>query len=266
LSQELHTAKLLSPHVLVGYWGQNPRWDVVGSTPTAIHTASCRTPLSEPCVHLSAHTALPFLVASWVSFLHYAYLPKSLRYSLPPFVLSQALPWAFGYYGGSVTMSLSACRRSRIDARWTFSVFRPPVRVLASVISEYTTVESFHMNGFLMCHHGVTSSSMLRWAACCALGYWGSANPGLASVPCGTSCTQDSQHVTVHTFLFSCFPTMLFSPRSFLVRLSRCLRWYLLPTICPSGAILASAEAAHTRTRFSWKGTTSLFFLNTKKR
>ncbi len=48
MSQELHTAKLLSPHVLVGYWGQNPRWDVVGSTPTAIHTASCRTPPPEP--------------------------------------------------------------------------------------------------------------------------------------------------------------------------------------------------------------------------
>jgi hypothetical protein len=83
------------------------------------------------------------------------------------------------------------------------------------------------MNGFLMCHNGVTSSSMLRWAERCAIGPWGSTNPGLASIPYGTSCTQDLQRFTVHTFPFSCFPPMLWSLLSFLIRLRRCLSWYV---------------------------------------
>jgi hypothetical protein len=76
-----------------------------------------------PCLHLSAHTALQLshqvyqigLCAFRVSFLLYGT-------HLLPFVLSQALPWAFGYYGSSVAMSLSTFRRSRICAYETFSV------------------------------------------------------------------------------------------------------------------------------------------------
>ena len=36
------------------------------------------------------------------------------QHYLFPFVMSRALPWAFGYYGNSVAMSLAACRRSRL--------------------------------------------------------------------------------------------------------------------------------------------------------
>src|SRR5258708_25496655 len=45
---------------------------------------------------------------------------------LSPFPMSQALPLAVEYYEDSVALSLAAFRRSRIDARQTYSAFRCP--------------------------------------------------------------------------------------------------------------------------------------------
>src|SRR5262245_1375119 len=42
-SQELHTARLLQPHVLVGYWWQNTRLCPDHSDITAVYAPSCRT-------------------------------------------------------------------------------------------------------------------------------------------------------------------------------------------------------------------------------
>jgi hypothetical protein len=58
-----------------------------------LQTPKRRTPPPcEPCLHLSAHTALQFPVSSPVGDAHLTYRQKAIQYSLPPFVLSQALP------------------------------------------------------------------------------------------------------------------------------------------------------------------------------
>ncbi len=57
--------------------------------------------------------------------LHTSLLFSRLNY-LFPFVLSWALPQAFGYYGNSVTLGLAAFRRSRICTQKTYSPFRSP--------------------------------------------------------------------------------------------------------------------------------------------
>jgi len=40
-------------------------------------------------------------------------LVLTIRLTLHPFPVSQALPWAVGYYGHSVALRVSPCRRSR---------------------------------------------------------------------------------------------------------------------------------------------------------
>jgi hypothetical protein len=47
------------------------------------------------------------------------------------------------------------------------------------------------------------------------VGNWGSASLGFISVSCEISCTQDSQHFTLHTFAFSRFSNLLLFPLGF---------------------------------------------------
>ena len=50
----------------------------------------------------------------WLVRITRTFLSFDTQQYLFPFVLSQALLWAFGYYGNSVAMSLAAFRRSRL--------------------------------------------------------------------------------------------------------------------------------------------------------
>jgi hypothetical protein len=50
----------------------------------------------------------------WLVRITRTFLSLDTQQDLFPFVLSQALPWAFGYYGNSVALSLAAGRRSRL--------------------------------------------------------------------------------------------------------------------------------------------------------
>jgi hypothetical protein len=85
-----------------------------------------RLPLSEPCLRLLPHTALQFPASSWASNSHFAYHPRALQYSLPPFVMSQALPWVFGYYGDSVALRVSPGRQSCLYDRRTIVCLGSP--------------------------------------------------------------------------------------------------------------------------------------------
>jgi hypothetical protein len=73
-------------------------------------------------VPVSRHPALNLPVFCGGGDPHCAPHPSIGQSSQPPFVLTQALTWMFGYYGGVVIMSLAAARRSRIGARQTDSV------------------------------------------------------------------------------------------------------------------------------------------------
>jgi hypothetical protein len=100
-------------------------------------------PLPEPCVRLSTHTALQLMTATQVQVpAHLVPFPLFSVISLPPFVLSQALPQAFGYYGGSVALRLAPCRRSRICLCETSSTCRCPVHFLEPVHCRSLTAES----------------------------------------------------------------------------------------------------------------------------
>ena len=94
-----------------------------------------RPPPSEPCLHLSAHTALQLPIASQVGDAHLTYRPVSLWYHLPPFVMSWALPQAFGYYGGSVAMRFAPCRRSRLCTSTTLVCLGSPFPSLPRSLS-----------------------------------------------------------------------------------------------------------------------------------
>jgi hypothetical protein len=76
-------------------------------------------------------------------YVHYALLDGFLSYHLPPFALCQAFPDS-NSYGGSVAISLSAGRRSRLCAHETFSVFRLPVRFLAPFVTGYSSQRAFY--------------------------------------------------------------------------------------------------------------------------
>jgi hypothetical protein len=52
-------------------------------------------------------------------------------------------PEHYGYYGGSVAMRVSPCRRSRLYAHQTFSVFRPLVRFLPPFVIGYSPERAF---------------------------------------------------------------------------------------------------------------------------
>ena len=83
-----------------------------------------------------------------------------------PFVMSQALPWAFGYYGNSVAMSLAACRRSRLYDCETIvrlglpfvsfpSLFESRSRGRALRMHDLHTV--FPVSSFQVCYDGCAS-------------------------------------------------------------------------------------------------------------
>ena len=61
----------------------------------------------------------------------------------------------------------------------------------------------------------VIASGMLRWVGVYTAGDWDLTSIGLTSIPCGTSCAQDLRLLMLHTFAFSRFPNMLFSPLFF---------------------------------------------------
>jgi len=91
---------------------------------------------------LSMHTAFQATVFlfGWQT----AFRVPSVGMTVPlfPFPVYRVLPRSFEYYGNSVTMSLSACRRFRIYARETFSTSRCPVRFLQPVHCRSLTAES----------------------------------------------------------------------------------------------------------------------------
>jgi hypothetical protein len=145
----------------------------------------------------------------------HTFLSLDTQRYLFPFVVSQALPWAFGYYGNSVAIGLSTLRRSRICVHETFSPFRCPVRLLAPFINGSSSQRAFWRVGpfaLLRCHR-------FRYATVDGYfitGDWGSASLGFTSISCETSCGQDSQ-VPLH-YIPSCFPAFL--PCSFPLCLS----------------------------------------------
>jgi hypothetical protein len=103
-----------------------PCVDLLATGEWYLGTVLFRPPLPEPCLHLSAHTALQFPMISWAGDAPLTYHPRASWYFLPPFPVYRALPRSFEYYGGSVAMSFSACRRSRIYARQTVVCLGPP--------------------------------------------------------------------------------------------------------------------------------------------
>ena len=81
-----------------------PSWGRTSDQPGRVDNrrailARFQLPPSEPCMHLSMHTALQ----------GYGLLSRNPLY---PFPVYQALPWSFEYYGYSVAMCLSTFRRS----------------------------------------------------------------------------------------------------------------------------------------------------------
>jgi len=119
----------------------NPGFDLLDrDTPLkwCLCVALFRPPLPEPDLQVSKHPALQFRVSSWRGHTHLTYHSRALRYSLLPFSLSQALLWAFGYYGNSVAMGLAPFRQSRLYVQWTFSVFRTSVRLLTPFVTGYS--------------------------------------------------------------------------------------------------------------------------------
>ena len=88
------------------------------------------------------------------------------QHYLFPFVMSRALPWAFGYYGNSVAMSLAACRRSRLYDCETVvrlglpfvsftSLFESRSRGRALRMHDLHTV--FPVSSFQVCYDGCAS-------------------------------------------------------------------------------------------------------------
>jgi hypothetical protein len=126
-------------------------------------------PSPNPCMHLLAHTALQLMKATrvqvpahLVSFIH------STVIHLSP--LSRTLLQAVEYYGDSVTMSLSACRRSRIYPRETYSACRYPFRSLEPTRCRSLAAESLRQSSVQTDSYGIvvhrcatTGVAMHRW-------------------------------------------------------------------------------------------------------
>ena len=134
-----------------------------------------------------------------------------------PCVMSQALPWAFGYYGNSVAMSLAAGRRSRLYDCETV------VRLGLPFVSFNSLLESRSLGRALRMHdlHTLFPCHRFRYATMGALlttGNEDSISLDLTSIPCGTSCAQDLRCLALHTFVLNRVPCMLLSPLSFLSR------------------------------------------------
>ncbi len=131
--------------------------------------------------------------------------------------MSWALPQAVEYYGNSVTLSVSACRRSRLCIRQTLSPGRCPVRFLQPVHCRSLLAESvpcratLHVSArssFQLCYDGRAIASLETGVQAIQLS------------PCG----QDLQPITLQSFGFSRFLTMLLSPLPFDARWSECPR------------------------------------------
>jgi hypothetical protein len=76
--------------------------------------------------------------------------------------MSQALPWAFGYYENSVAMRVSPCRRSRFYLYETLSPFRCPVRFLQPIRYRSLAAESVHQYLLLWFFRAVQHCTSLR--------------------------------------------------------------------------------------------------------
>ena len=99
------------------------------------------------------------------------------RSHLFPFPMYRALPRSLEYYGNSVAMSLSACRRSRIYARQTFVCLGPPfVSLPHSLLGTHRKEPSTSYE--TTCYCGIVASDMV-------CGNW----PSMSSLLCATSLT-----------------------------------------------------------------------------
>jgi hypothetical protein len=104
------------------------------SRASTAHNRACgfpRTRLSSTGIHLLKHRA------GLTHFTTYSLSGKKTRTCSPSSCLRHYAS-AFGYSGNSVAIRLAPGRRSRIDARETFSPFRCPVRLLALFIARYS--------------------------------------------------------------------------------------------------------------------------------
>ena len=182
--------------------------------------------------------------------MHLARYLCPLLYSLCPFVLSQALPWAFSYYGHSVALGLGSRRRSRICACMTYLVR------LGSCLSPFTislmvahhrerstslssaSVLSHPLDSGVHC--GVAVSGMLRRADYLTAGDLGSA------IVQPHHAYRTRKPTWLQTFALSCFPDMLVAPLGFPARSVRCSEGRLLPTFSPYRGNHTRTETAHS--------------------
>jgi hypothetical protein len=140
----------------------------------------CRPP-SEPCVQVSKHTALQLMATTRVQVCaHPVPFFLSIATRLFPFPLSQALPRAVGYYGNSVAVRVSPGRRSRLDIRETFSVFRLPFRSLPPVRYRVLIAERVSWTRPPPTTCDGIASGLLREGSSWSAENWGSASVGFA--------------------------------------------------------------------------------------
>ena len=164
-------------------------------------------------MHLSAHTALQWMTTTRVQVA--AHLVPFLLSTVPhlfPFPLSRALPQAVEYYGNSVAMSLAAGRRSRIDARETYSACRYPFRSLQPTRCRSLAAESLRQSSVPTDSYGMVAPDVLRPVWQYTAGNSGSTNPGF------TLRTGRGASGVLHIFKRLRFPAMLMSPWPFGVR------------------------------------------------
>lgn len=88
---------------------------VVSQRRPRLHQVTFPTTPSEPCVHLSMHTALQGCGLTSQGFLHHPVHHWYILSAFPctPFPVYQALPRSFEYYEYSLAMRFSSFRRSR---------------------------------------------------------------------------------------------------------------------------------------------------------
>jgi hypothetical protein len=212
-----------------------------------------RPPLAEPCLHLSAHTALQFRIAYlvWLYASRAPYLfghatlcrPSSCPRHYPERWATMAAPSPYHSRGlgdpAFTAIERLACLGLPFVSLNLFSKGRPPERASAYLSELYAVPVS-------------SSSGMLRWVRLFTTGDWNSTRLGLTSLPFGTSCTQDLRCLTLHTFRFNRFTTMLVSPLSFDARWGGCPRWSHALNHLPLWGYSMAAEAAHQIETEAW--------------
>ena len=197
----------------------NPGVDLSDTFRRYLRVVLFQPPLPEPCLHLSAHTALQFPGASQFTCVSTQMLSHRsldyLLYNLLPFPLRQAFPDSLvgrdshEYYGSSVTMSLSAFRRSRIPVKLDVSTFRS---CLSSnpFIGGHSPQEALLTTFVILCHCGVTDSGdfsppdRLRWMRDFIVSDVGSASASPQVQPQAYPCVQGWQ--VLLRYLSSRFP------------------------------------------------------------